>query len=271
MVSDKPSRFTSDRRSPSRSSWADGADWGAGSGEGVEVVGGELVGRDPGQSSVPVSTLTQDLVAWYRFEDADARDYTATLDVTFADSTPYDGSVGAVTIQNGGGTTDFDVGQDSGSAVFDGTSDAEIGLPFDGLSFNTYSISFWVLVDHLHFGYNQGYWFDSNHDDRYYVYLSSNDCVSSNYGQVTGITKSDLGSGVWNHITIAADGSAEKWYLNAVQKDTTTGGGDFAPSINFVLGGFNFEHLDGRIDDFRLYNRALSDSDIAEIYNATKP
>lgn len=41
------SRFTSDRRVPSKSSWVDGGDWDVGVGENIEVVDGELVGRAP--------------------------------------------------------------------------------------------------------------------------------------------------------------------------------------------------------------------------------
>lgn len=50
-MSGEKARFTSDRRPPSRSSWAGEVDWGAGSGENVEAVGSELVGRDPTQHS----------------------------------------------------------------------------------------------------------------------------------------------------------------------------------------------------------------------------
>lgn len=51
-MSGKNSRFTSDRRPPNRSSWADKADWAAGSKVNVEIVGGELTGRDSAQTSV---------------------------------------------------------------------------------------------------------------------------------------------------------------------------------------------------------------------------
>ena len=44
-------RFTSDRRVPSTSSWADDGDWAAGVAEGVDVVDGGLIGRPPSQHS----------------------------------------------------------------------------------------------------------------------------------------------------------------------------------------------------------------------------
>ena len=53
-MSGENSRFTSDRRPPSRSSWADESDWVAGTAEDVDVVGGELVGR----TSKPDSALS---------------------------------------------------------------------------------------------------------------------------------------------------------------------------------------------------------------------
>ena len=78
MVSDKPSRFTSDRRPPSRSSWADDADWNAGGGEGVEVVGGELVGRDlERHSEIPGSSIDDFEANLYENKSKTLSDYYA--------------------------------------------------------------------------------------------------------------------------------------------------------------------------------------------------
>lgn len=49
-MSGEKSRFTSDRRSPSDSSWADETDWVVGTTENVDVANGLLVGRVPDQS-----------------------------------------------------------------------------------------------------------------------------------------------------------------------------------------------------------------------------
>lgn len=65
MAGDK-SRFTSDRRGPGGSSWADDADWAAGATEGVDVVDGGLVGRPTARSGkIP------DSVASYRHIGSD--------------------------------------------------------------------------------------------------------------------------------------------------------------------------------------------------------
>ena len=54
------SRFTSDRRVPSTSSWRDDTDWAAGVAEDVDVVDGGLIGRPPNQySELPDSVVSQ--------------------------------------------------------------------------------------------------------------------------------------------------------------------------------------------------------------------
>jgi hypothetical protein len=68
---------------------------------------------------IPDSVLTEDLRAWYRFEDGVVRDYTATLDATFADSTAYDGTVNGAKFQSSGGVNDFIAGNNSGNFRFD--------------------------------------------------------------------------------------------------------------------------------------------------------
>ena len=78
-------RFTSDRRVPSSSSWTDDGDWAAGVAEHVEVVGGELVGRAPEQTSRYPDSVTDNAYGWYDAENlslANGDSVTTRLDIS---------------------------------------------------------------------------------------------------------------------------------------------------------------------------------------------
>jgi hypothetical protein len=80
-----------------------------------------------------------------------------------------------------------------------------------------------------------------------------------------------INDGQWHHIAGVYDGSANKYvYLDGVE-DATIGATGSISANNFALGiGDNTENLTrgwiGLIDDVRVYNRALSPSEIADLY-----
>lgn len=102
---------------------------------------------------IPASALTEDLVAWYRFEDGDARDYASSIEypnVTWADPTAYNGTVDNATHKTNGGVTDYK-SADSGAFEFDGIDDGII-IPDIGI-INTPTVSLWVKWDSLNTKY----------------------------------------------------------------------------------------------------------------------
>jgi hypothetical protein len=79
----------------------------------------------------------------------------------------------------------------------------------------------------------------------------------------------------WIHFTLIIDGKSWKFYQNGV----STHGATAASSVNILddgsmgelvigkySGGFFF---DGNIDDIAIYNRALSDAEVTQLYNQT--
>jgi hypothetical protein len=79
----------------------------------------------------------------------------------------------------------------------------------------------------------------------------------------------------WQHIAITYDGTAVTAYSNGTQAKTPqTLALDTTANI-IRLGGQRLNNssgqLNGQIDDFRIYSRALSGSDISELYAATVP
>lgn len=104
MASEEESRFTSDRRVPSDSSWAGESDWIAGTSENVEVVDGGLVGR----ASKYDRELLNGLV--YDFENNSTEDWAyATTDSSSSSwgvktvAAPDGGGYGIYVTQNSGG------------------------------------------------------------------------------------------------------------------------------------------------------------------------
>jgi prepilin-type N-terminal cleavage/methylation domain-containing protein len=81
----------------------------------------------------------------------------------------------------------------------------------------------------------------------------------------------------WNYVAVTYDGTSMKIYLNGLldkSKSHTSGGniswsGDNSPWWWFGCGGGSSCFL-GALDEVRIYNRALSDTEIKALYDATK-
>jgi hypothetical protein len=230
------------------------------------------------ESAIPDSVIAQDLVAWYRFEDGDARDYTATLDATFADSTAYDGTINGATFQSNGGVTDFENGANSGAYDFDDVNDV-IQLPSSLTMGNRTQFTVCLWADLVNRGRivveDEGGSFNSNgtfefiysggNGILYMVRDNSGNAVNTSVGPTSGL----------HHLAISFDNGKFDCYSDAsvvASLDTgdsvaNTGSDDIAIGASHT----NNDNFGGKVDDVRFYNRALTASEISDIYNATKP
>lgn len=107
---------------------------------------------------------------------------------------------------------------------------------------------------------------------------------SSSGGYIGRSTSRKIVKGVWYHIVGTYDGgstsSSVKLYYNGVQvDDTNTQGGTFTTirnvstplTIGSLLSNGNPNYLiKGKIDDVRIYNRVLSQSEVIQLYNTGK-
>jgi hypothetical protein len=232
-------------------------------------------------SAVPSSAVVDGLVAWYRFADNSntAIDYTAELDDDrFADTTAFDGTVNGASFVENGGVRDVLTGANSGAYDFDGTDDFISGP--DSLaalvqSSGSFTIMCWANVDstaneqlamnfnsaRFSIGYKPfgptGYGFRGD-DGASIVRIDSGDTTTNQY----------------RHLTATFDGSQVKFYLNSSLEGSKPFDGFVADDEEFTIssqgGGFR-SFFDGTIDDVRLYNRALSASEINQIYQNTDP
>ena len=78
----------------------------------------------------------------------------------------------------------------------------------------------------------------------------------------------------WNYITVSWNGNDAKFYLNGALLETgtvtvapDTSAGDL--EIGFSRDNWSGAYADGALDDLRLYNRALTDTEIAALYGAS--
>ncbi len=122
--------------------------------------------------------------------------------------------------------------------------------------------------------------FDFGNGTSQYLFLTpSNGSVMrfavKNGGSEQTLSASPPAVGQWVHVAVALNGSVGTLYVNGSPKAThssmTIRPSDFNPSQNYIgKSQFSADPLfDGRIDDFRIYNYALSSSEIAAVYTAS--
>jgi hypothetical protein len=75
--------------------------------------------------------------------------------------------------------------------------------------------------------------------------------------------------GVWSHIVITQSGTAGEMYLNGVSLGTATVDAIANVAVNLKIGArADGKYFDGSIDEVRIYNRALSATEVAALYNS---
>jgi hypothetical protein len=95
----------------------------------------------------------------------------------------------------------------------------------------------------------------------------------TNVGLITKATTINFTANQWVHVVATRANGTIKIYVNAAKEGETayTNSQYFYPDL--YLGGhstFNRWYFNGALDDFRIYNRGLSEAEIQAIYNAEK-
>jgi hypothetical protein len=241
-----------------------------------------------GYENVSVSQLPvaySNLVAWYPFDSdtyggLNAHDVTATLGGS-GDDTAYDGTVNGVTYQSSGGVTDINAGVNSGEFDFDGTNDFIEIPPTTGFDLNNVTMSFWTNFEPAPRGTNYRFIFRGSLGQS-----SSNSSFEFTYRETDGM-KMLIGDGSTNvntttlnvstnsdeHVAGTYDGSTIKVYINGnLETSISTSITPEQDGDRLLIGtGENDRYLDGTMDDVRIYNTALSATQINQIYLNTEP
>jgi hypothetical protein len=219
------------------------------------------------ESDLPVAY--ESLIGWYPFDatiygGSNDDDVTAIIPGS-GDSTAYDGNAQSITYKSSGGGNDGEAGDSSG--YYDFTSDSSV-IRIDGQVLNgltDYTIS--ILAENAQ-------------DGDYFLSMAN----SANDNEVI-FDGGGLGSG-WNHVAITRNNNATNAYINGNSDsrflynnrfgsnplDVAASGFVLGQEQDNVGGGFNpGQNHEGGLDDLRVYNRALSPSEINDIVSNTLP
>ena len=166
------------------------------------------------------------------------------------------------TLLNGVG---FNPYQNGGTLTFDGVDDY-VSIP--DINFTTATIDIWVYINAYSAG---GAVFVYQSSNGFEVWSDLSGFIRYNKNPSTGLTSGPgftLNS--WNNIVATSDGTVNKLYLNSTNIGSTNGGIFDNTSGDIRISGYGGYMVNGRCSILRMYNRALTNSEIAQNYNATK-
>jgi hypothetical protein len=205
-----------------------------------------------------IMALTDNLQAFYKLSDtSDSSGYNRTL--------------------TNNGNVSFASGKIGNAAVFDGTNWMDV--PSENLGVNACSYSCWINTSTV-----------GNQNNFLGIWDGSSDSVlmATNQGSLeVGINTTDSGNvfpfgwnqtgpaicdGQWHFVTMTYSGSQLKVYVDGNLVSTTEATGSIISNTGFKIGktdqtSYGNSPLVGSIDAVGIWNRALSDAEVAELYN----
>jgi hypothetical protein len=220
--------------------------------------------------SQAIPDLTSGLVGWWKINEA-----TAVHGTTIADSS---GSGNNGTLSTGDGATEKSaVGEFSKAISFDGVDDyVDVGNSDIFDSNLQYTYSAWIYPKTITSGYKAiivhrnsgassvvGLWAEN---DSLYVSVKNDGRKSTVTGNVF-----TLALNTWQHVVLTVDaGGVVKVWLNSVSVTVGTIVGPFTDFDTPLYIGRHYgsspQYWNGLIDDVRIYNRALSAGEVANLY-----
>ncbi len=201
------------------------------------------------------------LIAMYNFDNISALgDISSQID----DASP---SGNNASCGSGSCPTFTPDGKYGGAYLFDGSKD--FLTTENTLDSPTFTFSAWVKRNQTASGSNQilmqstggtGWSVSLGYDNRIFLGHTGNEQSDSN-GLLSGTD--------WSFVTVSYNGTDEKYYIDgALDADWYYGDYPFNSSGSvYTVGGNLFgEHFNGSMDEVRVYDRALSDSEVNELY-----
>jgi hypothetical protein len=245
----------------------------------LSVASDGAISGTPGFGDLGVNSFT------VRVTDNSAASDNATLNITvsgFGLRTHYkfennaNDSIGSKhgTVTGGPSYTTGKIGQ----AIDLDAVDDYVTLPAGLVNTDDITIAAWVNWD----GGNQ--WqriFDFGNNTSQYMFLSPRSggdtlrfaITTAGNGGEQVMQTTQLATGLWVHVAVTLNGNVGRLYVNGVQtasnSSMTINPSDFNPAINYIGDSqWSADPLfNGRIDDFRIYNYALSAANIATLAN----
>ena len=180
------------------------------------------------------------------------------------------------TVRNGAYQTEGILGNAIG---FDGINDYvqfKSSSSFD-INNNAVAVSIWTKLEYIPTNLPNAFGplFDSD-GDQYVLYEDRGNSdlrfkiSTSNGAQRPSIPNSDLVAGEWIHIVGVYDGTNAMIYLNGEKKDSHALTGTVKSGQKAYLGRTGSTYFKGSIDQVEVFNTALSDSDVMDLYENLK-
>ena len=190
------------------------------------------------------------------------------IDASFTPSYPKNGTTW-YDISGGGNNSSLVNGptyssNNGGYIVFDGIDDY-VSIP--DINFTTATIDIWVYINAYSAG---GAVFVYQSSSGFEIWSGTDNVIRYNKNPNTGLTSGPgftLNS--WNNIVATSDGTVNRLYLNNVNIGSTNGGIFDNTSGDIRISGYGGYMVNGRCSTLKMYNRALSVSELTQNYNAT--
>jgi len=264
--------------------------------DGTDITGATIDGTDvqeitvDGQTVFTAETLPvaySNLVAWWPFDSSfyggsNADDVTALFNPgQSGDSTAYDGSVSGANYQSSGGVTDINAGANSGAFEFDGSND-EINVNDSVLKSHDMTVCFWAKDDGSTSTQTVVSNMNFNEDGTFTIERRNGSTVDTFHGVGGNSRWVNANANLSNltHIAFVSTSNAagdKNFFVNGNSVTTTVvfNNTSFSAGIsnNLKIGAGNgiSRFCDGIIEDVRIYDTALSNAQIDQIYQNTKP
>lgn len=211
--------------------------------------------------------LTDNIVNYWRFDEAsgNAADAVNSKTLTNNNTTPYAaGKINNAASFTSGSSQYFN---SSDNTVVDvGAGDASWSFWYNSASAATSAVFFSKRVTAT----GQGYYCLIDASDR--VFFEPAGSSGTHFVDVRGTT--DIANGAWHHIVVTwANPSTAKIYVDGADEtvvltpDTLD---SLTNTIQFNIGAENSpgQYIDGLMDEFGFWSRALSGSEVSQLYNA---
>jgi len=257
--------------------------------DGTDITGATIDGQDVQEITVDGQTVFtagptlpvaySNLVAWYPFDSAEyggsnADDVTAIL-AGSGDNTAYDGTVSGATYQSSGGVTDINAGANSGA--YDFGQDHFIQTGYDQAK-DAFTYTAWFNPDVVASGYSPilgNFEGSSTNWTRISIYDNEAAFTVDVAGNLVIVSGPTLSAGEWYHIAGVRDSNGDMTlYVDGSSVATGSNLSNTIPHTNnerigLRADGSTVEQFDGTIEDVRIYDKALSSSEVSQIVSNT--
>lgn len=183
-------------------------------------------------------------------------------------------------------TTDGNFYRDNDYWQFDGNGSNDfIQLPHgDELHSEDFTIEWWMYNNSITTSSATAFFAKrSNNEDGYMIFTQSNQILHFDFGTPTigthrwstGFNCSGANLGEWLHCVLTRSDAGRELYINGELFSNTSDAGVYIPNTQDLFVGTDSENprryeVNGKIGEFRIYNRVLSATQVFQNYNASK-